>query len=37
MNNINVYDQYSAKARAESPLFHAELNKLVGRARPPPG
>ena len=31
MNNINVYDQYSATARAESPLFHAELSKLAGR------
>ena len=31
MNNINVYDQSSATARAESPLFHAELSKLAGR------
>nr|WP_312509256.1 sarcosine oxidase subunit gamma family protein [Pseudomonas luteola] len=33
MSNVNVYQQRPAgPARAESPLFHAELDKLAGRS-----
>ncbi|TWI56583.1 sarcosine oxidase subunit gamma [Pseudomonas duriflava] len=33
MSNVNVYSQRPAgTARAESPLFHAELEKLAGRS-----
>ena len=30
-NSINVYQQRPAAAHAESPLFHAELDQLVGK------